>query len=63
MLAKINLDSRICEIELDSIKTQTYREFIKQSEVEFGLKPRDLDNMSTTQLSEYLDFLDFLWAK
>ncbi|MED1467586.1 hypothetical protein [Bacillus salipaludis] len=63
MLAKKNLDRRICDIESESKNTQTYREFIIQSEEEFGLRPRNLDNMSNEQLTEYLDFLDFLWGK
>ncbi|WP_026572894.1 hypothetical protein [Bacillus sp. UNC438CL73TsuS30] len=63
MLATKNLDRRICDIESESQNTQTYREFIKQSEDEFGLRPRNLDHMSNEQLTQYLDFLDFLWGK
>ena len=40
MLLKENLDKRICDVEQGFTNTQTYREFIRQSEQEFGMKEK-----------------------
>lgn len=63
VITKDYLDMRICDVEKLTTNTQTYREFIKESEEEFGLIPKDLDGMSDKHLVEYLDFLDYLWTK
>lgn len=60
---KQQLDTPINELHPEATNTQTYREFIRQTEGEFGLKQRDLDNLSTDKLNQYLDFLDELWNK
>lgn len=57
------LDNRICDIEKDAGNTQTYRQYIIQTENEFGLESLDLDTMSNKKLEKYLDFLDELWIK
>lgn len=56
------LDKRICDVE-GVENTQTYREFIRESEEEFELEKMDLDNMSDENLTEYINFLDYLWSK
>ena len=56
------LDKRICDVE-GVENTQTYREFIRESEEEFELEQMDLDNMSDENLTEYINFLDYLWIK
>lgn len=62
-LTKERLDKRICDIQKYAKNTQTYREFIVESEKEFGMEHRDLDGMTDENLNEYLEFLDYLWGK
>lgn len=62
-LTKKLLDKRVCDVEEGAINTQTYREFIKESEEEFELLPCDLDKMSDENLNQYLNFMDDLWLK
>jgi hypothetical protein len=62
-LTKELLDKRICDVEPDAQNTQTYREYIKESEFEFELLPCDLDKMSNSHLNRYMEFLDDLWTK
>lgn len=59
---KDNLDSRICDCE-NVENTQTYREFIRESEEEFFIEPNNLDSMNEEELLEYFKFLDYLWEK
>ena len=63
MLLKENLDKRICDVEQGFTNTQTYREFIRQSEQEFGMKEAPIDKMTDEALNEYIEFLDYLWDK
>lgn len=42
---------------------QTFREFIQESEKEFGMAPRNLDSLTDDELNNYSDFLDELWNK
>ena len=56
------LDKRMRDVE-GGANTQTYREFIRESEEAFELEKMDLDNMSDDNLTEYIDFLDYLWTK
>lgn len=58
-----NLDKRICDCVLEANNEQTYREFIRESEKEFEIAPKDLESMSEKELMKYLDFLDYLWTK
>jgi hypothetical protein len=62
VLTKENLDKRICDVE-GSANEETFREYIKNSEEEFEMEHRNLDNLSDEQLHEYLEFLDYLWTK
>jgi hypothetical protein len=61
-ITKDILDVRICDLE-HTANTQTYREFIRESEEEFELIPKDLDSMTDKLLNKYIDFLDYLWTK
>lgn len=63
MISKGNLDKRICDIEVGTTNTQTYREFIRQSEEEFGIEPENIDEMYDSELREYMEQLDYLWEK
>ena len=63
IILKDILDERICDIEIDSSNSQTYREFIEEAEIEFGIMPSDIDLMEEDELRDYLDFMDELWNK
>lgn len=60
---KINLDNRICDCEKDANNTLTYREFIRFTEKDFGLREANLDDMDEETLQKYLEFLDELYLK
>lgn len=62
VLTKGDLDKRICDTE-GSTNEETFREFIRNSEDEFGMKHEDIDNFDDEKLNEYLEFLDYLWTK
>lgn len=62
-ITKKHLDKRICDIEPNAENTQTYREFINESEHEFDLLPCDLDKMKDSHINRYMEFLDDLWSK
>lgn len=63
MKLKEVLDTRICDVVETATNTQTYREFIRYSEQQFEMMFADLDNISEEELSDYLDFLGYLWTK
>jgi hypothetical protein len=63
MITVKDLDKRICDIEKDSGNDETFREFIINTENDFDLIPKDIDNMSDEQLNEYIEWLDYLWTK
>lgn len=60
---KNDLDKRICDCIEEAENTQTYREFIRQSEEWFDMNKANIDGMSEEQLKDYMDFLDYLWSK
>lgn len=62
-ITKEDLDKRICDVEKNAQNTETYREFIQNSEEEFELIPQDITGMSVKHLNEYLDFIDYIWEK
>lgn len=62
-MEKFKLDVPINELYEDADNPQTFREFIQETEEEFGLAPADLDSMSPGQLGAYIDFMDELWSK
>jgi len=60
---KEQLDIPICELEEGASNKETLREFIKNSEKEFDLIPKELDGMSDKLLNEYIEFIDYIWTK
>jgi hypothetical protein len=63
MFNKENLDKRICDCVEDTNNTQTFREYIRESEEEFGIDPKELDNMKDYEIHQYINWLDYLWEK
>ena len=63
MINKENLDKRICDVEEGADNTYTYREFIRESEKEFGFPNQPIDTFTDEELQKYLDDLDYLWDK
>lgn len=62
-MTKEDLDKRICDTTELANNTQTYREFIRESEKQFGMEELDIDSIDNKVLEEYIDFLDYLWDK
>lgn len=62
-ITKDHLDMRICDVEKETTNTETYREFIRNSEQEFGMKKLDIDNMTDKELITYIEAIDYLWTK
>jgi hypothetical protein len=58
---KENLDIRICDLKEEVYNTQTFREYIKETEEYFGWSNADIDNMNKTQFELYLRILDTMW--
>ena len=58
-----NIDTRFCDFEEGATNKETPREFIRNTEKEFGLPHVNLDNMSEDELNIYIDHLDDLWGK
>ena len=56
------IDKRICDCE-DCSNTQTYREFIVESYLEFGLGAPTLDQLKDDDLDRLIDFCDDLYMK
>jgi len=62
-ITKENIDTPFNELISGADNPETPREFIMNSEAEFGIGPADIDNMSEDELNEYIDNLDDLWGK
>ena len=60
---KSDLDKKICDVEPGTKNTDTYREFIRESEKEFGLKHEPIDDFTDTELEKYIEWLDHIWDK
>ena len=56
------IDKRICDCE-DCSNTQTYRDFIMESYLEFGCGIPDLEQLKDDDLDRLIDFCDDLWMK
>lgn len=54
---KEDLDKRICDVITIANNTQTFREFIKESEKELSIGHKNLDNMSNKNLCSNLEIL------
>lgn len=63
MFTHEKLDTPFTELVPDSTNNETPREFVRASEEEFGLAPRDIDTLDEQQLNQYIDWLDELWSK
>lgn len=63
MLEKGILNKRICDCIKDSSNTETWLEFIRNSEKVFGLDSADVEKMSDEKLNSYVDFIDDLWSR
>ncbi|WP_436514087.1 hypothetical protein [Clostridium thermobutyricum] len=61
-LTKEILNKRICDVETAE-NPQTFLEFIRESEEQFGIKEANLNNISDSELNEYFEFLCYLWDK
>lgn len=60
MINKENLDKRICDVEIGfSNETQTYREFIQQTEKELNIPPKNIDSYSDIELQDYYENLTY----
>lgn len=57
------LDKRICDVVEGASNTETYREFIRNSEENFEMDKADIDSMDDKSLNDYVEFLDYLWSK
>ena len=62
-ITKENTDTPICDLVEEAYNKETPREFIRNSEKEFGFGEVDIDNMSEDELNVYIDQLDALWGK
>lgn len=65
-MLKYSLDTKICDYYkykgIENISnSQTFREYITDSENEFNIGHVKLDNLTETELEEYIKELDYLW--
>jgi hypothetical protein len=63
MITHNQLDTPIKELEEGATNEQSFRQFIRESEEEFGMSPRNLEELSEKELNDYIDFIDDLWNK
>jgi len=63
MIKHDQLDTPISQLEEGATNEQSFRQFIRESEEEFGMSPRNLEELSEKELNDYIDFLDDLWNK
>jgi hypothetical protein len=62
-ITKLNMDISFSKLIEGVTNNETPREFIRNSENEFGMKHSDIDNMSEDELNGYIEYLDYLWEK
>ena len=62
-LTKSKLDIPFAELVKEATNKETPRQFIRNTESEFGIEELDIDNMSEDELNRYADYLDDLWGK
>lgn len=62
-MVKTDLDKRICDVEISASNTETYREYIANSENELGIKHNYVDNMDEVSLNAYIKWIDEMWNK
>ena len=57
MISKNDLDKRICDLE-GGFNEQTYREYIRETEEEFGMGKMDIEELTQTEFNDYIDLLN-----
>lgn len=67
-ITKKDLDTKICDFytEVEATNEQTFREFIKESYLEFyggEITDKALDSMTNKEVNDLLEHLDSLWLK
>ncbi|PFP30204.1 hypothetical protein COJ96_05680 [Bacillus sp. AFS073361] len=62
-IKKEHLDIPFCSLIVGATNDESPREFIRNSEREFGMSMADIDNMSEEELNGYIEHLDYLWDK
>ncbi len=62
MIKISDLDKRICDVESGD-NTQTFREFIIESEEMLEIEKADVDSMTSEELNSHIDWLDDMWEK
>ena len=62
MISKNDLDKRICDLE-GGFNEQTYREYIRETEEEFGMGKKDTEKLTQTEFNDYINLLNWLWEK
>lgn len=62
-MRKNDLDKRVCDIYEDEVGTNTLREWITECEEEFEIENKDLDKMTDKELTEYIEWLEYLGEK
>jgi len=60
---RANLDKRICDVIPSATNTETYREFVFNTEEEFGLGHENLEEFTDEQLEIHMDVCDEIWDK
>ncbi|MGX7745673.1 hypothetical protein [Rhodopseudomonas parapalustris] len=63
MISQENLDKRICDVEEGAENTQTYYEYIIETEKEFNIIHAPIHQMNDEELKDYLELLDSLYDK
>lgn len=62
-ITKEDIDTPFCDLIEGATNPETPREFIRDSEEEFGFGKKDINNMSEDELNVYIDQLEVLWGK
>ena len=62
-MKKEDLDKRVCDIYEEEVGTNTLREWIIECEEEFEIVNKDLDKMTDKELTEYIEWLEYLGEK
>lgn len=57
------LNTRICDAVDGAKNTQTYLEFIRESEDTFGMNHKKFEAYTIKEIKDYINFLDELWNK
>jgi hypothetical protein len=58
-----DLDKRVRDIYEDEVGVNTLREWILEIENELDLRAKELDSMTEKELTEYIEWLEYLQEK